>query len=307
MKFLKKIYEKMPAGIKGIADKWLQSIGHKRYKKIVKNNSQKLRKTILQYYTDQSFDDEKLKKAVDYFKANETDFFMKEIECIQEIRYGYDNEKKLPYVVHNGKKLFFKRDMNKKAVIKAYRGLIDEQNESSPHLYLPDSEKKKKYGCVVDAGASEGIFSLDIIDQCEKIVLVECDSGWNEALQATFSPYLSKVEFCNKFLGGKTKDDNTISIDELLAAEKDVDLVKMDIEGAEPQALEGAERTLGENPQCRLLICVYHYQDEEKDVDAILKDYKKVYRDSYVIFPHDFNQKPPYFRNGVITYQKMET
>lgn len=143
MKFLKKIYEKMPAGIKGIADKWLQSIGHKRYKKIVKNNSQKLRKTILQYYTDQSFDDEKLKKAVDYFKANETDFFMKEIECIQEIRYGYDNEKKLPYVVHNGKKLFFKRDMNKKAVIKAYRGLIDEQNESSPHLYLPDSEKRK--------------------------------------------------------------------------------------------------------------------------------------------------------------------
>lgn len=304
MKFLKIIYEKMPGSIRKITDKFLQDIGHKQYKKMIRDNSQKLRKTILHYYADQSVDDEKLKKAVDYFKANETDFFMKKIECRQEISYGYDKERKLPFVMHNGKRLYFKSDMNRKAVMKAYKGLVDEQNESSPHLYLPDSEKKKKYGCVVDAGASEGIFSLDIIDQCEKIILVECDSGWNEALQATFSPYLSKVEFCNKFLGGKTNDDSTVSLDELLAAEKEVDLIKMDIEGAEPQALEGAKRTLEQNPQCQLLICVYHYQDEEKDVDAILKDYKKFYRDSYVIFPHDFNQNPPYFRNGVISYKK---
>lgn len=186
-------------------------------------------------------------------------------------------------------------------MIAAYKALLNEQDVDSPHLYLRNEDKKKKYCCVVDAGASEGIFSLDIINHCDKLYIVECDSSWNEALYATFRPYRSNVVFCNKFLSDKM-ESGAVSLDELLKEEKKVDLVKMDIEGAEPSALMGGKIVLAQNEQCRLLVCVYHYQNEEKNVDSILNNYKKDYRDSYVIFPHDQNQQIPYFRNGVITY-----
>lgn len=304
MRIKKIIYNALPDKIKKFVMYILECNGQKKYADQIKKNAKDLRKTILQYYADKEIKDDKLKKAVEYLRANQTDFYMKRIKTDPklEIKYGYDKERKLPYVIHsNGKKLYFKRDMNKKKVIASYRALLNEQNIASPHLYLQD--KKKSYHCVVDAGASEGIFSLDIIDYCEKLYLIECDSSWKEALEATFRPYWSKVVICNNYLGDQSEENSVVSLDDLLKEEEKVDLIKMDIEGAEPEALKGGTRTLARNQQCQLLVCVYHYQKEEDEVDSILKNYEKIYRDSYVIFPHDPNQHIPYFRNGVVTYK----
>lgn len=305
MGILRSIYNLMPNKMKNFALHVLEEYGQKKYAQKVKENALNLRKTILEYYADKEISDIKIKKAVEYLRVNQTDFYTKRImsDSNLKVKYGFDNERKLPYVMHYGKKLYFKRDMSIKSMIAAYKALLNEQNVDSPHLYLRAEDKTKKYCCVVDAGASEGIFSLDIIDYCDKLYIVECDSSWNEALRATFSPYRFKVIFCNKYLGDKMNSE-VISLDELLKEEKKVDLIKMDIEGAEPSALMGGESVLAQNDQCRLLVCVYHYQNEEKDVDSILNNYKKDYRDSYVIFPHDYDQQIPYFRNGVITYFK---
>lgn len=305
MGILRPVYDMMPEKMKNYVMHVLEENGQKKYAKKVKENASRLRMTILDYYADKEISDIKIKKSVQYLRTNETDFYTKRIVSDPglKVKYGFDDKRKLPYVIHNEKKLYFRHDMNKKTVIATYKALLNEQNVDSPHLYLRDKYKKKKYCCVVDAGASEGIFSLDIIDHCDKLYIVECDGSWNEALHATFHPYRSKVVFCNKYLGDKIGSD-VISLDELLKKEKKVDLIKMDIEGAEPSALIGGETILARNEQCCLLVCVYHYQNEEKDVDLILSDYKKEYRDSYVIFPHDSNQQVPYFRNGVITYYK---
>ena len=41
----------------------------------------------------------------------------------------------------------------------------------------------------VDAGAAEGIWSLDIIDKIKELYLFECDDDCIEPLRATFAPW----------------------------------------------------------------------------------------------------------------------
>jgi FkbM family methyltransferase len=80
-----------------------------------------------------------------------------------------------------------------------------------------------------------------------------------------------KISFSNQNLGASRVDENGAtececnSIDNLLL-DKDVSVIKMDIEGAERKALVGAEKTIKKN-RPKLIICVYH---EPNDVINII-------------------------------------
>lgn len=73
-----------------------------------------------------------------------------------------DNTNGLPYVFHNGRKLYFKRDMLAFTEV-AYRGLLIEQDKRSAHRYV-DSYEELKGKTLLDIGAAEAIFTLDTIE-----------------------------------------------------------------------------------------------------------------------------------------------
>lgn len=71
----------------------------------------------------------------------------------------------------------------------------------------------------------------------------------------------------------------TLSIDNLVEAEsiQKVDFIKMDIEGAEVSALEGAKKTI-QNYKPKLAISVYHKSDDLITIPALIKQYNPSYR-----------------------------
>ena len=61
-------------------------------------------------------------------------------------------------------------------------------------------------------------------------------------------------------------------LDEIMKGRK-CTFLKIDVEGYEPQVLEGMRQTLEANPQAVLLICVYHKLQEEEEIRRLLEPY----------------------------------
>ena len=119
----------------------------------------------------------------------------------QEVCVEYDSECGMYFVVHNGKKMYFKKSFNSEPMVRDYyRNLISEQDKESPHRYLDGSFKVEVGDVVVDAGVAEGNFALDIVDASSKLYLIETDNEWIEALKKTFQPYNHKIVFIHKYL-----------------------------------------------------------------------------------------------------------
>lgn len=121
----------------------------------------------------------------------------------------------------------------------------------------------------MDIGAAEGIFALDTIDLTKEVYLFEYEDFWKEPLEATFSPWREKVHIVKKYVG-----DNDLGVNISLntfCKEKDTSdyFIKMDIEGAEMQALKGAEQILMYSKP-RLAICTYHRQNDAKEISSYL-------------------------------------
>lgn len=215
------------------------------------------------------------------------------IEADEEGRY---------YILYHNHRMFFKEKWGRNEIEVYLNNLLPEQDKRSPHLYFADGERKKSYGVVVDAGAAEGFFALDIIDISEKVYLIEPDPEWAEALKRTFADYKDKVVLLEQFIGGDS--DQSCSLKKIINDNGRIDIVKLDVEGAEIDALNGiGNGNLGKIGE--MIICVYHYQNEEKDVlDYLSKqegtNIKTMIRDGYIFFLHDKKQTYPYLRHGVL-------
>lgn len=182
----------------------------------------------------------------------------------------YDRACEMIYVMHNGKRMYYPKEYTPEQVYSSYRFVCIEQDLKSPHRYLDDTFYVDENSVVIDAGAAEGNFTLDIIDLASKVYVVECDEKWIEALKMTFAPYAEKIVIIPKMLGNKNEGD-TITIDQIAGGEK-IDFIKMDVEGAEGDALEGAEKTLLRNNNMKCLIATYHKKNMEQRVKRYLED-----------------------------------
>jgi predicted RNA methylase len=133
--------------------------------------------------------------------------------------------------------------------------LLAEQDTDSPHKYLNGNFSFEDNSVALDIGAAEGIFSLMVIENARKMYIVEPDSFWVEALEATFKEWKFKTTIIKKSASSQN-DDNNIALDEFFFNEE-LNFIKIDAEGAEIEILLGAERILKQQNQiknrgCRL-------------------------------------------------------
>ncbi len=185
--------------------------------------------------------------------------------------------------------------------------MLMEQHVDSPHLYWSDEEVFKGK-TLFDIGAAEGFVSLDHIEDLEQVYLFECDHPWIEALNATFKPYANKVTIVERYVSDKTDASaNTVCLDDFVR-EKGcrVDLLKMDIEGFEEMALEGARDTLI-SQAVNLAVCAYHKPDAVTSIVDLLTafGYQCTLNPKLMCFVYD--DRPPYFRTGMVYAHKKTT
>jgi len=199
-----------------------------------------------------------------------------------------DAENSLPFVMHHGKRLYFGRDMIND-VPGIYKGLLIEQDERSAHRYVVSySELTDKV--LLDIGAAEAIFALDTIEYVNHAYLFECDERWQEALNATFSPWKEKVTIVRKYISD-VNDDNSITLDDYFFNKPKENLfLKMDIEGYERRALKGAKSLLENGKNISGSVCIYHLYDDKDFLSFLLHElnYATEIQPGYIIFEDEF-------------------
>lgn len=211
-------------------------------------------------------------------------------------------------------KMYFPKSMRKPFVERYLAGIFIEQDERSPHFYLSDRVKEKlstSDGIVVDMGAAEGNFLLEAADGCSQCICFEPDKDWREVLDITRMELPCSVIIRHEFISSENKEPNATSLDAFLENHygyipSDIKIIKMDIEGAEQDALKGMEKTLKKNRDVLLLICCYHSSRAADEIVLMLDEwgFKSYFRNGFILFyqqegfgsPDDY----PYFRQGVI-------
>lgn len=222
------------------------------------------------------------------------------------IQVYIDGDNGMKYVLFEGKRLYFRRGQTEESVQRAFATLLNEQHEGSPHRYV-DLECDVAYGdVVVDAGASEGIFALSVIERASKIYLVECNKDWIEALLLTFAPYREKIEIVPKFISDNSDGVDITTLDEMLG-EATANFIKADIEGAEVDMLRGGEKTLKRNANIKLSLCTYHNEHDAEELRRFLEErgLKTRFSDHFMIMHYDPDMRSSWLRHGVIRAVKQ--
>lgn len=275
-------------------------------KSMILENEYFRKKKLITRYRD--IEDEEIHEIVSYLNNNPLDVFnyefTKKYNCKDMI---IESENGLLYTIHNGKKMFFSKNYDNEEKVRAYyRSLLIEQDLKSPHRYLTDCFKVENESVVIDAGVAEGNFTLDIVDHIKRAYLFEPDKKWAEALHMTFSQYGDKVKIINKGVSDYC-DIGTTTID-LEVDEECVDFIKMDIEGEEYYALNGAKNIINRSKEMKAVICTYHQEFAYDAINNRLKEYgfQTKHSDGYMWYVEHFNiMRPSVLRRGLIRAEKI--
>lgn len=229
-------------------------------------------------------------------------------EAKYNIQTGYDADADMYYIMQDGMKVYFPKSMyaSEEEVKNYVKILCIEQEEESPHRYLNKRMEVPEGAVVIDAGVAEANFAVSIINKVKKIYLVECDTNWLEALKWTFKDHMDKIEIIPKFLSN-VDNEECITVDTIMNGEP-LDYLKMDIEGAEVDALQGAKNTLENSPNLKCNICVYHKLHDNEVIVPMLEEAGMDVENTkgYMSF-HDDEEYPYYPRRGLAqAVKKME-
>lgn len=282
--------------------------------KVVKNEVLIL--NIFNYYREFPELKENFQAELSYLLINPEDiiFPYKQLKRLETVQSGYDQQRKLPFVMHENKKLFFPKTWTADRVVSTYMAFIENENilggnykEKSPHQYETDNFCVNENDVLMDIGSAEGLFALHVINRVKKIYLIESDTLWIEALNATFEPYKEKVEIINKLISD-TDTVKTITLSSILINELTSSLfIKMDIEGYETIVLNASKNILSQNLNVKIACCTYHNQTDAETLTKIFTsmDYEVEFSDGYILYTDD-KLMPPYFRKGVIRAKKCK-
>jgi len=201
-----------------------------------------------------------------------------------------DSENRLKHVLHKGRKLYFPCSLSDEKIRKLYTSLRIEQDSESSHRYV-DSVEEFRGKILLDIGAAEGLIALEAVEVARHLYLFECNPKWIEALEATFAPWKEKVSIINKYVSNNNDGEN-ITLDRFLEenqTEKNL-FLKMDIEGAERNALEGGKSIFSEIGTLEFAVCVYHKKDDMKVISQFLDRHNCSYipREGFLYTNHSF-------------------
>ena len=220
-------------------------------------------------------DDPEVAEIIDYIdKRGRIDLisydFVEEYQNLP-VAVEVDGATGMRYVPYKGRNMFFPRTWDENRIVSYYRSVVMEQDGRSPHCYDKEPYGVKEGDIVVDAGAAEGIFALDCVDRAAGVYLIEADPEWIEALEQTFCGDRDKVRIINGFLD-RFHEGSHVSLDGLFESEE-IGYIKMDIEGAEKAALEGADKLLERCGNIRCAICSYHCREDEDSIRRTLQNH----------------------------------
>lgn len=247
----------------------------------------------------------KTHRSLGVFNGDYADKYVRRFEIAGgDIPVAFDEVHKMCYVMHNGKRLYFPVGYNEKSASALYESEMMEQDEHSPHLYIDSSIDSYRDGVVVEIGAQDGSFSLDMVDRAKEVYVFECVDEWIEALKVTFAPY-KNVHIVKSLVSDKDEGEYCTLDTVLRDVASEVTVIKADVEGWEPAALRGAKNILQSSKHIMLLVCAYHNQGDEDEIRQILGNAFKVEpREGHMLFIWDDNLSYPFFRHGVLKCTK---
>ncbi|NLY25878.1 MAG: methyltransferase [Bacteroidales bacterium] len=264
----------------------------------------KVRKKMLDYYTQFPSGDDEISDAVDYLSTHPlTTFFgaFQEKYDAGEVEVFTDPSNGLPYVITDGKRLYFKRSQNRRTVQLMFNGLRIEQDAEAPHCYTDADFRITEDEILADVGCAEGYFSLMHIEKTKRIYLFEQDREWIEALEATFSPWREKISIIPRFVSDRD-NNNEITLDNYFReTEEKPGFYKIDVEGAEASVLKGMEELL--RAPVKIALCTYHHQHDFELFSRFFKEHRFHHRPNrgLMIYQNDLAETtPPFFRRCMI-------
>lgn len=204
-------------------------------------------------------------KKLDVFNDDFADAYAPER---MEESVSFDGAAGLWYTDWHGHRLYMKRGATQHEAAGYFRTIRCEQDGRSPHHYPLDFEAFPA-DVVLDCGAAEGFFALDAVGHAKEIYLFDNDDDWIAALQQTFANTGNTDVHIIRKLVGDFVDEEHVTIDSLHLSGRRI-LVKMDIEGAEREALHGMACTMERNNAIRILACAYHRHGDAEAIAAFL-------------------------------------
>lgn len=96
---------------------------------------------------------------------------------------------------------------------------------------------------------------------------------WSSQTRLSFS---AKGDSTSKIVTGGEESIQTVCLDDMVG-DKKVTFIKMDIEGAEKEALIGASKTIG-NYKPKLAICIYHKPQDVWEIPGLILELNPKYR-----------------------------
>lgn len=264
----------------------------------------KVRKKMLDYYTQFPSGDDEISDAVDYLSTHPlTTFFgaFQEKYDAGEVEVFTDPSNGLPYVITDGKRLYFKRSQNRRTVQLMFNGLRIEQDAEAPHCYTDADFRITEDEILADVGCAEGYFSLMHIEKTKRIYLFEQDREWIEALEATFSPWREKISIIPRFVSDRDNNDEITLDNYFRETEEKPGFYKIDVEGAEASVLKGMEELL--RAPVKIALCTYHHQHDFELFSRFFKEHRFHHRPNrgLMIYQNDLAETtPPFFRRCMI-------
>ncbi len=270
---------------------------------ILKKN---LRKKILGYYTSLPPDkvNAEHREVLKYLENNVVTIFPYPFShnySPEKIEVAFDRQNGMPYVIQDGKRLYFRKRWTTKRIQRAYADLLREQDPESPHRYISEEFNPGPDDVIADIGAAEGNFSLSVIEKVKKIYLVEYDREWIMSLNETFKSWKNKVEIIEKYVSDNN-DDKHITLDNLIREHGDITMLKIDVDCNEQKVLNGASEILNGRRKIKIALCTYHKADDEKEFRLLLENRGFCVTPSkgYMIHYYDKKLARPWLRRGLI-------
>jgi hypothetical protein len=284
-------------------------------KLLFKNKRQILLEAIILDYEGSG----KFREEIDFMKERNKLFLFpyKSLKQIGNVESGYDTVKKLSYVIHKNRRLYFKSSCRQKEAVAVYKNFIEKEQllggnyiEKAPHQYQSESFRVKNSDILLDVGCAEALFALDVIDKVRKVILFESDPVWFEPLKATFEKEIKegKVVLIEKN-AGKENTLNSVTIVSVLQNEKyDSLFIKMDIEGNEIDVVTSCTDLMKSSKDIRFSCCTYHKPNDADILKNIFESngFQITFSDGYMLFFLDKHIRYPFFRKGVIRAAKTQ-